>query len=157
MTVTANTAATETAEPVKCSRCKRTLRSASSTAAKIGPRCAAVEAATEGLSAKQVDKMAQLIIDKAIVATNRKGVFHVVNEAGEVVHTCHVNGNCTCEWGLRRKSAETKVCYMVGAARLLATPLIRKPRPAPAPIPLPAPADFWAEIERLNDAFMAVA
>jgi hypothetical protein len=147
----------ETAEPVKCSRCKRTLRSASSIAAKIGPRCAAIEAATEGLNAKQVDKMAQLLIDKAIVATNRKGVYHVVNEAGEVVHRVHVNGNCTCEWGLRRKSADTKPCYMVGAARLLATPLIRHRAPAPAPVALAASADIWAEMDRLNDAFMAIA
>ena len=118
---------TETAaEQVTCRRCRRPLRSASSIAAKIGPRCAAIEAATEGLSPKQVDKMAQLILDGAIVAANRKGVYHVVNEAGEVVHTCHVNGNCTCEWGLRRKSADTKVCYMVGAARLLDRPQIRR-------------------------------
>jgi Family of unknown function (DUF6011) len=145
------------AEPVKCTRCKRTLTSASSRIAKIGPRCAAIEAATEGLNAKQVDKMAQLILDKAIVAANRKGVYHVVNEAGEVVHTCHVNGNCTCEWGLRRKSADTKVCYMVGAARLLATPLIRHRAPAPAPVALPASADIWAEMDRLTAAFMAIA
>jgi hypothetical protein len=101
--------------------------------------------------------MAQLIIDQAIVAASRKGVYHVVNEAGEVVHTCHVNGNCTCEWGLRRKSADTKSCYHAGAARLLATPLIRHRAPAPAPVALPASADMWAEMERLNAAFMAVA
>ena len=147
----------ETAERVECRKCHRPLRSASSVSAGIGPRCAAVEVATEGLSAKQVDKMAQLIIDKAIVATSRKGVYRVVNEAGEVVHRVHVSGNCTCEWGLRRKSADTKVCYMVGAARLLATPLIRKPRPVLAPVPMPASDALWAEIERLNDAFMAAA
>lgn len=149
---------TETAaEPVKCSRCKRALRSASSIAAKIGPRCAAIEAATEGLNAKQLDKMAQLILDKAIVATSRKGVYHVVNEAGDVERICHVNGNCTCEWGMRRKSALTKVCYHVGAARLLATPLIRHRALAPAPVALPASADIWAELDRLTTAFMAIA
>lgn len=149
---------TETvAEQVACRRCRRPLRSACSIAAKIGPRCAAIEAATEGLNAKQLDKMAQLIIDKAIAATSRKGVFQVVNEAGEVERVCHVSGNCTCEWGQRRKSALTKVCYHVGAARLLATPLIRHRAPAPAPVALPASADIWAELERLNAAFMAIA
>lgn len=142
---------------VECRKCGRTLRSAASVAAGIGPRCAAVEAATEGLNARQIDKMAQLILDQAIVATGRKGVYHVVNEAGEVVHIVHVNGNCTCEWGLRRKSAGAKVCYMAGAARLLATPLIRKPQPATAPVALPAADDVWAEMERLDDAFMAIA
>jgi len=150
-------ASTEITEKVTCSRCGRQLRSAASVAAGIGPRCAAIEAATEGLNAKQLDKMAQLIIDQAIVATSRKGVYRVVNEAGEVTHTCHVNGNCTCEWGLRRKSAGAKVCYMAGAARLLATPLIRKPQPATAPVALPAADDVWAEMERLDDAFMAIA
>jgi hypothetical protein len=147
MTATASTEETRTAE---CRKCGRMLRSASSAAAGIGPRCAAVEAATEGLSAGQADKMNQLILDKAIVATNRKGVYKIVNEAGEVIHTCHVNGNCTCEWGRRRKSADTKVCYMVGAARLLATPLIRKPAPAAAVIALPAAVDIWAELDRLG-------
>jgi hypothetical protein len=154
MTATANTQETGTAQ---CRKCGRTLRSAASVAAGIGPRCAAVEAATEGLNAKQADKMAQLILDKAIAATSRKGAYHVVNEAGEVERICHVNGNCTCEWGMRRKSALTKVCYHVGAARLLATPLIRKSQPLRLAIAVPAPADLWAEIERLNDAFMAVA
>jgi hypothetical protein len=111
---------------VTCRRCHRALTSLASKMAGVGPRCAAIEAATEGLSAKQVDKMTQLILDGAIVATSRKGVYRVVNEAGETVHLCHVNGNCTCEWGLRRKSAQTKVCYQVGAARLLDRPQIRR-------------------------------
>jgi hypothetical protein len=101
--------------------------------------------------------MEQLILDKAIVATNRKGIYKVVNEAGEVIHTVSVNGNCTCEWGRRRKSAETKVCYQVAAARLLATPVIRAPRPASVPVALPASTDMWAELDRLTDAFMTAA
>lgn len=148
---------TASTEGITCKRCKRPLRSASSVALGIGPRCAAIEAATEGLSAKQLDKMAQLIIDKAIVATSRKGIYKIVNEAGEVVHTVSVNGNCTCEWGLRRKSAETKVCYQVAAARLLATPAIRHHAPAATPVALPASAAMWAEIDRLTGAFMAAA
>jgi hypothetical protein len=148
---------TENTEQATCRRCHRVLRSASSVAAGIGPRCAAIEAATEGLNAKQVDKMAQLIIDKAIVATSRKGVYHVVNEAGEVVHVVHVNGNCSCEWGRRRVSAQTKVCYQVGAARLLATPLIRKPQPVLKAVALPAPADVWAALEATGALDLAPA
>jgi hypothetical protein len=119
-------AETAAAERVECRKCHRPLTSPTSRFLGIGPRCAAIEAATEGLNAKQVDKMMQLIVDGGITATNRKGVYRVVNEAGETVRLCHVNGNCTCEWGLRRKSAETKVCYMVGAARLLDRPQIRR-------------------------------
>lgn len=148
---------TENTESVTCKRCRRPLRSASSVAAGVGPRCAAIEAATEGLNAKQVDKMTQLIIDKAIVATNRKGIYKIVNEAGKVIHTVSVNGNCTCEWGLRRKSAETKVCYQVAAARLLATPVIRKAAPDAAAVPMPAAVALWVEMDRLTDAFMAAA
>lgn len=150
-------ASTENTERVECRKCHRKLTAPASQAAGIGGRCAAIEAATEGLSAKQVDKMAQLIIDRAIVATSRKGIYKIVNEAGEVIHTVSVNGNCTCEWGLRRKSAETKVCYQVAAARLLATPVIRKPRPVLVPVSLPAADAFQAEMERLTDAFMAIA
>lgn len=121
-----NAVETPAAELVKCSRCKRALTSAASRLAKIGPRCAAIEAATEGLNPKQVDKMMQVIIDKGVTPTSRKGVYRVASEDGETVHLCHVNGNCTCEWGLRRKSAETKVCYAVAAARLTARPQIRR-------------------------------
>jgi hypothetical protein len=150
-------ASTENTERVECRKCHRKLTAPASRAAGIGGRCAAIEAATEGLNAKQVDKMAQLIIDKAIVATNRKGVYNVVNEAGEVIHVVNINGNCTCAWGLRRDSAGIKTCYHAGAAKLLATPLARKPRPVLAPVSLPAADAFQAEMERLTDAFMAIA
>lgn len=146
---------TENTEQVTCRRCHRPLTK--SAAAGIGPRCAAIEAATEGLSAKQVDKMEQLLADKAIVATSRKGVYKVVNEAGEVIHTCHVNGNCDCQWGLNRDSAGIKTCYHAAGAKLLARPVIRKTAPAPAPVALPSSEAMWAEIDRMNEAFMAMA
>lgn len=145
-------------ETIRCRKCNRPLTSLSSRAAGIGPRCAAIEAATEGLSAKQVAKMQQLILDGGIVATSRKGVFKIVNEAGEAVHTTSVNGNCTCEWGIRRTSAEAKVCYMVGAARLLTHPVIRQATPALVhpPVALPSSAAMWAEIDRWNTAITAM-
>lgn len=143
------TPATET----RCLRCNRKLKNGGT----YGPRCAAIMAATEGLSAKQVDKMAQLIEDKAIVSTNRKGVYKIVNEAGEHIHTAHVNGNCDCAWGLRRDSAEIKTCYHAAAAKLLTTPRIRKAAPVLVPVALPASDAIWAEMERLTEAFMAMA
>lgn len=148
---------TTATESLRCSRCGRKLTSASSVAAGIGPRCSAIQAATEGLSVKQVDKMEQLITDQAIVSTNRKGVYKIVNEAGEHIHTVSVNGNCTCEWGTRRTSADTKVCYMVAAARLLATPRIRKAAPVLPPVALPASADIWAELADLGALDMVPA
>ena len=142
--------ATQTPAEARCTRCHRVLKSAASKARGMGDRCAAIEAATEGLSAKQVDKMTQLILDGGIVRTNRKGVFHVVNEAGEVIHRTHVNGNCTCEWARRRVSAETKTCYHVAAARLLARPVIRAAAPVAVPVALPSSAAIWAELEALG-------
>jgi hypothetical protein len=147
MTGTENTQGTE---KVTCRRCHRPLTSPASVAAKLGPRCAAIEAATEGLSAKQTEKMEQLIADNAVVATNRENVFHIVNEAGEVIHIAHLNGNCNCAWSLRRTSAATKTCYHVAGARLLARPVIRRQAPAPAPVALPASDAIWAELGALG-------
>jgi hypothetical protein len=117
--------ATAPAEQVTCRRCHRALTSAASKLAGIGPRCAAVEAATAGLSARQVEKLMQVITDKGIAKTGRKGVYRVVSENGGGVHIAHVNGNCTCEWGLRRTSAMSKTCYAVAGARLAARPQVR--------------------------------
>ena len=126
--MTPEVAATAPAEQVTCRRCKRPLRSASSVAAKIGPRCAAIEAVTEGLSAKQIDKLMQVIVDKGVARGDAGDVYRVANEDGSVVRTAHVNGDCDCEWGQHRKSTETKVCYHVAAARLLAKPVLRPSR-----------------------------
>lgn len=146
---------TEITEQVTCRRCHRPLTKSASLG--IGPRCAAIEAATEGLNAKQVDKMTQVIEDNAVVPTNRKQVWNIVNEAGEVIHVAHLSGNCTCAWGLRRDSADTKTCYHVAAARLLARPVIRCAAPVPAPVALPSSEALWAEMDRWNDACMAMA
>lgn len=113
------------AEQVTCRRCRRPLRSVASRILGIGPRCAAIEAATEGLSPKQVEKMKQVILDGGVTPTRRPEVYRVAKEADGGVHIAHINGNCTCEWGLRRKSALSKVCYGVAAARLAHRPQIR--------------------------------
>lgn len=110
-----------TAEPVKCSRCKRALTSAASVAAQIGPRCAAIEAATKGLNARQAEKAIELVADGGVVKV-RKNVFAVTAGEGEGHYLTALTGQCNCAWGLRRASAEKKACAHVGAAILKAHP-----------------------------------
>jgi hypothetical protein len=113
------------AEPVKCSRCKRVLTSAASRFAKIGPRCAAIEAATQGLKAEQAAKALELIADGGI-APVRKGTYRVTSTDGESTYLTSVNGNCTCAYGLRRASGAAKTCYHAAAVKLTARPAIRR-------------------------------
>lgn len=120
-----NAVETSAAEPVKCSRCKRALTSAASRLAKIGPRCAAIEAATRGLKPEQADKALELIADGGI-AKVRDGVYRVTSTDGSASYLTSVNGNCTCAWGLRRTSAIAKTCYHVAAVKLTARPQIRR-------------------------------
>jgi hypothetical protein len=110
------------ARTAKCRRCKRVLRTAPSIAAGIGPRCAAIEAAFDGLNVKQQDKARELVADGGITRTAHNGVCRVTAADGSEQHLTSVNGNCTCAWGLRRKTASTKPCYHVGAVRLAITP-----------------------------------
>lgn len=110
-----------TAEPVKCSRCKRALSSAASVAAQIGPRCAAIEAATEGLNAKQAEKAIELVADGGVVKV-RKGFYRVCSGDGESAYLTALTGQCSCGWGLKRTSAMKKTCAHVGAAILKAHP-----------------------------------
>ena len=105
----------------RCRKCRRPLRSAGSIAAQIGPRCAAIEAATKGLKPEQADKALEVIADGGISRV-RKGAYRVVSSAGDGSYLAHVNGNCTCAYGLRRTSAMAKTCYHVAAAKLTAKP-----------------------------------
>jgi hypothetical protein len=107
-----------TAHTAKCSRCHRSLRSPSSVAAGIGPRCAAIEAAFDGLDSRQQDKARDAIDDGAVAATSHEGVAHVVSEDGTEVHLASVNGNCSCAHGVRTATATAKTCWHPGAARL---------------------------------------
>jgi hypothetical protein len=111
-----------TAEPVKCRKCHRPLHSPASIAAGIGPRCAAIEAATSGLTAEQSAKVAEAIGDGAVVRTHRPGIAQVVSDDGTEVYTTSANGNCNCDWGRRRISATAKTCWHVGAVRLEFSP-----------------------------------
>lgn len=110
-----------TDRPAQCRRCKRhNLRLASSRAAGIGPRCAAIEAAFEGLNAKQVAK-ARKLAASGTVTKIRDGVYSVPSGSGKGPYLTFVSGDCRCDWGYHRKPGD-KVCYHVGTARLLARP-----------------------------------
>lgn len=113
------------AEQITCRRCHRTLRSAASKLAGVGPRCAAIEAATEGLNAKQANKALELIADGG-VAKVREGVYRVTSTDGSASYLTSVNGNCTCAHGLRRTSGTAKTCYHAAAVKLTARPAIRR-------------------------------
>jgi hypothetical protein len=112
-------------EQVACKRCGRALRSLASRLAEIGPRCAAIEAATAGLKPEQTAKALELISDGGIVPV-RKGVYRVTSTDGESVYLTSVSGNCSCAYGLRRVSGAAKTCYHVASARLTARPAIRR-------------------------------
>lgn len=135
-------------DAVTCRRCRRPLRSEASRAAGIGGRCAAIEAATQGLKPEQAGKAREVAADGGVVKV-RPGVYRVSATSGEEAYVTAVTGQCTCPWGCRRASAAQKTCYHVAAARLAARPVLR-PAPAPAPrraIPLPpAPGDVWAAL-----------
>jgi hypothetical protein len=120
-----NTAQTPAAE-ARCLRCGRKLTSAKSVAAKFGKGCAAKirqaarETALEGLNEKQRDKALEIVADGGAVPSNREGVWHVTSGDGSQAYLTTRDGHCNCRWGLRRVSAETKVCAHVGAVRLVA-------------------------------------
>jgi hypothetical protein len=112
-----------TETPAQCRRCKRhSLRTPASRAAGIGPRCAAIEAAFQGLGDRQQDKARELIADKGVVPTCHEGVYRVSSSKGDAEYRTAVTGQCSCTWGLRRVSAEAKTCFHVGAVRLYHSP-----------------------------------
>jgi hypothetical protein len=114
-----------TEQATKCRRCHRVLRSATSCVLGIGPRCAAIEAAFDGLSDKQADKARQLIIDGGVTRTSRKGIARVPSDETGEHYITSVTGHCTCAWGIRRKPAGTKTCYHVPVVILEFAPRLR--------------------------------
>ena len=156
-------AATETRN---CLGCGRTLRSAAAVARGYGSGCwakirkAQSAADLSAWTPSQVEDARQAIEDGAVVPSTREGVFHVVSLDGTEVHRTHRDG-CNCTNDL--KTHQPRPCWhrcsvaIVLASQAPAKPAAPAAGPALAPVPLTAPADIWTDIERLNDAFMAVA
>lgn len=112
------------AAPVKCRRCKRPLTA--SAAFGIGPRCAAIEAAMEGLKPAQVDKAMELLADGGVIKTAKKGVRRTVSSKGGRAYLTTAR-SCTCPYGLKvMGDAEGKHCYHVGIVRLVLRPALAK-------------------------------
>ena len=91
----------------------------------MGDRCAAIEAAFDGLSDKQADKARQLIVDGGVTRTSRKGIARVPSDETGEHYLTSVTGHCTCAWDIRRKTATAKTCYHVAVVRLEFTPRLR--------------------------------
>jgi hypothetical protein len=100
------------------------LKSAASIAAGVGRGCAAKirqaarEHALEGLTEKQAAEAVEIVADGGVIEA-REGVFRVVSGDGSQSYITTPDGHCNCRWGLRRTSADTKVCKHVGAVRLV--------------------------------------
>ncbi|HMG63714.1 MAG TPA: DUF6011 domain-containing protein [Streptosporangiaceae bacterium] len=114
------------AAEARCLRCRRVLKSARSVADGYGKGCAAKirqaarEAALDGLNDRQRDKALEIVTDGGAVPSSREGVWHVTSGDGSQAYLTTGDGHCNCKWGLRRDSADTKVCAHVGAVRLVA-------------------------------------
>jgi hypothetical protein len=115
-----------TTKTATCKRCHATLTAPASVAAGIGPRCAAIQAATRGLKPEQTAKALELIADHGITPTGHHGVYRVTSTDGSTTYLTAVTGHCTCAWGTRRHTALAKTCYHVAAARITARPRIRR-------------------------------
>ena len=155
-----------TNETHRCIGCRRPIRSAESLATGYGAGCRAKarravrQADLSAWTDSQVEEARQAIEDGAVVPSSRKGVYHVVSVDGTEVHLVHRDG-CNCTAGL--KTHQPRPCWhrcavaIVLASQAPAKPAVPATAPALASAPLTVPADIWAEIERLNDAFMAAA
>jgi hypothetical protein len=151
-----------TADKPRCLGCRRQIRSAEALATGYGASCrakirqAAKQTDLSAWTESQVEDARQAIEDGAVVPSTRKGVFQVVSRDGERIRRT-MTGGCNCEAGL--KTSQPRPCWhrcavaIVTASQAPATEMA----PAPAPIALAAPIDYLAEIERLNEAFMAMA
>lgn len=102
----------------QCARCGRTLTSAKSISAGLGPRCAKriASSAAEVMAsvpAAQISKAIELIGDSGIVRVSL-GTFTVVSSDGQH-HYSTTSVSCTCTAGTFGRT-----CYHRVAARLIA-------------------------------------
>lgn len=107
------------APPVKCRRCGRILRSATSIARGMGEACAAKTAAAARTAATTVNpdqlaKATELVAEGAIVPVHRGTVYRAVSSDGRRTYTV-TPWACDCPAGVH-----DRLCYHRVAARLLA-------------------------------------
>lgn len=111
------------AQPARCLRCGRMLRSAASIRASYGAWCrakiraAALAEAVRGFTAAQAEKARELVADGGLVPTRRPHVFQAVASAGDRTYLVAAAGQCTCPAAARSGRADR--CYHVAAARIL--------------------------------------
>lgn len=146
---------TDTTQTRECLGCGRTLRSAAAVARGYGSGCWAKVRKAEraaDLSAwapRQIEQAAELIEDGGVVPTAKPGVFRTVSSDGTAVYLTSAHW-CGCPAGLAGR-----LCYHRAATTVVIASL--SPAPAPATLPAPAEADLWAELERWNEALMAMS
>lgn len=117
------------AQRIECRKCHRALTNAASRVAGIGPRCAAIEAATEGLKPAQVDKTLELLADNGVIRTAHRKVFRTAASKGERAYYTTAR-SCTCRWGQKVMKdrianggvTEMRDCYHVAGVKLTTTP-----------------------------------
>jgi hypothetical protein len=108
------------AQPARCLRCGRKIRSARSVAAGMGPGCraririAAMAEAVKGFAATQVEKARELIADGGLIPTTRPGVYRAVSSRGDATYLTHPQ-TCSCAAAKRGRATP---CYHSLAARI---------------------------------------
>jgi hypothetical protein len=141
-------------ETARCLRCGRKIRSAGAVARGYGRGCwAKVRTAesTVDLSAwspRQAEDARELIEDGGVIPTAKPGVFRTVSTDGTAAYLTSARF-CGCPAGLAGRR-----CYHGAAVRVVLAASAPSPQSALASA---AEADLWTEMERLNDAFMAMA
>lgn len=106
----------------KCTRCHRTLRSATSIAAGMGRTCARKarqEAAAKLVLANytpvQVEKVRELLADGGVQRVDRTTWLAVASNGIDRYEVSTAHASCTCKAGQNGRQ-----CYHLGAALLLA-------------------------------------
>lgn len=120
-----------TATRITCRRCHRVLRTASSIAAQIGPRCARLEAAEATYSPAQVADAVELVELGGVIPLRGRGarrIYLTVGHRGDVYRTA-ITGQCTC-----RAGAAGKRCFHAAAVAIYANV---SPTTRPVAIPMP--------------------
>jgi hypothetical protein len=106
----------------KCTRCHRTLRSATSIAATMGRTCArkhrqeqAAKLVLANYSAVQVEKVRELLADGGVQRVDRTTFLAIASNGIDRYEISTAHASCTCKAGQNGRS-----CYHVAAVQLLA-------------------------------------